>query len=409
MPVFAYEAVDLQFHRRSGVIEASSPRAARRLLLSRGIRVARLKEEEFDKREGPVGQLKHWGRRLIAIRQRERVLEAIESLVVMLESGVTLEAAWASLSSAGLRKSKTIPILHRLHDAVSMGQPLSQVMAENSMHFDRVDVALARAGEDSGELAAALERLVARRRLAGRLGATFLNAIAYPAFLLFFGCGVIVFLTGYVIPDINAMLIAGGGEVPMLTKTLQLFGWVLGVGLLPLIFAAILGSILIARYFSSVKFRIHRLLLRVPVVGSGWLNWQLSQFCLVLRTLVASGIQLPAALILAGHASGEGPVLASANLLRERLLEGHDLGQPPQEGESGLPPWLWHALAVGQATGDLVPVLERVGQRFEAAAMRSAARLGAVLEPAMILLVGIFVGLVAYAALLPIVRLGRLW
>jgi type II secretory pathway component PulF len=118
---------------------------------------------------------------------------------------------------------------------------------------------------------------------------------------------------------------------------------------------------------------------------------------------------MPAALTLAADASGDGPVAASAVNLRNRVLEGQDFGGAPPDGDSGLPPWLWRALAVGQASGDLVTVLERVGVRFEAAAQRSAERLGKVLEPTMILIVGLFVGLVAYGALLPIVRLNRLW
>jgi hypothetical protein len=78
------------------------------------------------------------------------------------------------------------------------------------------------------------------------------------------------------------------------------------------------------------------------------------------------------------------------------------------EGE-GFPPWLWRALAVGQATGDLVPVLERVGYRFELAATKSASRLASILEPLMILFIGGLVGLIAYGAMLPIIRLGGVW
>ena len=118
---------------------------------------------------------------------------------------------------------------------------------------------------------------------------------------------------------------------------------------------------------------------------------------------------MPEPLLLAGRSCGDGPVRDSAGTLRERVLEGHDLGQPPRSGGDGLPPWLWRALAVGQRSGELPHVLEQVGERFEAAAQRDAVRLGPVLEPAMILVVVLFVGMVAYAALLPIVRLNSLW
>lgn len=408
MPVFAYQALDANSRSRKGLIEADSPKAARRLLVGRGLRPAQLSPETSSSHLVGSWLGVIFGR-LSALRQRKQVLEALENLVTMLQSGLNLEAAWGTLAGfSSNSKSRTLPVLHRLHDAISMGVPMSEAMEKHPRIFDAIDVALVRAGEDSGELAAVLSRLVARKQLASKLSAAVLGAVAYPLFLMFFGSLVVLFLSSYVIPDINAMLIAGGGQIPFLTRCLQAAGLVLGLGLLPALLAGVLLFLFLLRRYASLKQRLINLVLRLPVIGSGWLNWQLCQLCLVLRTLVASGVQLPSALELAAKACGEGPVAQSAKDLQERLLEGHDLGDvPPDQG--GLPPWLWRALAVGQETGELATVLERSGSRFETLALRQAARLGQVLEPALILLVGIFIALVAYGALLPIVKLGSTW
>ena len=355
---------------------------------------------------GLTANLRQWN----GVFRRERVLVSLENLVTMLESGVTLEeglAALAAKPAGGKANGNTPTLLHDLHAAVTQGRRLSGVMEGQPADFDAVDVALVRAGEDSGELPSTLKRLVARRRLAAKLSSTLIGALAYPAFLGLFGTGVVLFLAGYVIPDLNAMLVAGGGEVPLITRMLQAFAWVLTVGLLPAAFAAILGGVVLLKRFPAAGNWLRRCVLRWPIIGTAWMDWQLAQFCLVLRTLLTSGVHLPDALVLAGQASGKGPVADAALRLRERVLEGYNLDRGGTD--DGLPPWLWRALAVGQASGDLAGVLERAGQRFEEAALRSAARVGAVLEPLMILIVGLFVGLIAYASLLPIVKLNGLW
>ena len=346
--------------------------------------------------------------RLASGRERRRVLETFENLLTLLESGVGLEAAWRHLLSPRHGKRRR-DILDTLQQAGQEGKALSVSMREFPRHFDPVDVALVRAGEASGDLIGALRRVVARGHLQGKLTSTFLGAIAYPAFLVIFGSVVVVFLTSTVLPNLSAMLVAGGGQVPWVTQVLIGFGRALAVGGLPLPAIAIGVGLFAHHRMPRLKARVARAFLRVPVIGPAYLNWQLAQFCLVLRTLLGSGVFLPDALTLAGDAAGVGPVQLAAAALRGRLLEGHDIADVPTDLARGFPAWLWQALAVGQASGDLEPVLARVGERFEQAALRSASRVAAVLEPAMILFVGLLIGVVAYAALMPIVRLGGLW
>jgi len=413
VPVFSYIAIDPDARRVKGVVQAETPRQARIILLQRGIRATGLNSLTAAVKPSWKQGLTHLTTRIAALRQRDRVLDAFENLLTLLESHVPLEEAWDSLAQGG--GGNTLPMLHQLHDAIRLGRPMSSVMAEFPEHFDAVDVALLQAGEDSGELAEAIARFTTRRRMAGKLLSTFMGAMAYPVFLLVFGSAVVVFLTTKVIPNVNAMLLAAGGQVPLPTRVLVATGQLITLGIVPAILCVLALAIVCSRRKSALNLWLKRLALKVPIIGRAWRHWQLAQFCLVLRTLLASGIHLPAALLLAGQTAGDGPVRRAAFALKEYLMEGHDLetsgdrGAGANEGGEGFPPWLWRALAVGQAAGDLVPVLERVGLRFEAAATKSAGRLAAILEPLMILIIGLLVGLVAYAALLPIIKLGGVW
>jgi hypothetical protein len=182
--------------------------------------------------------------------RRERLLASLENLVTMLESGVALEAGLRTLATVGARRRGKAPAgLLGLHEAIIQGRPLSAAMMGRPGEFDDVDVALVRAGEESGELTSAFRRLVARRRLGAKLSSTLATALAYPAFLMVFGGGVVVFLASYVMPDLNAMLVAGGGRVPVLTRTRQGMAWMLTIGLLPALFAIVVGGVLVMRRF----------------------------------------------------------------------------------------------------------------------------------------------------------------
>ena len=346
--------------------------------------------------------------RLAARRQRRTLLDTFENLLTLLESNVTLEAAWKSLVQ-NQKRTRGRAVIERLSRDAQAGIAMSTTMAALPHHFDVIDVALIRAGESSGALTCGLQRVVDRGHLQGRLTSTFLGAIAYPTFLLLFACVVVIFLTSTVLPNLSAMVVAGGGQIPWATQVLMGIGRALSWGLVPSLLTVVCLATLSGRTSARVRRAINRRLLRVPVLGPAYLNWQLAQFCLVLRTLLDSGVFLPEALILAGDAVADGPVRHAARVLRERVLEGHDIAAAPPEMESDFPAWLWQTLAVGQTSGDLSPVLERVGQRFEQSAVRSAARVAAVIEPAMILAIGLIIGLVAYATLMPVIKLGGLW
>jgi type II secretory pathway component PulF len=398
------ESVDIKFARIG-----STPTRIRRK------RFARPPKSRIPPRigNGKLSFLAKGFRQLVAILQYNRLLEALENLATMLQSGLTHKTAWNNLVSRstarGKSGSRVDALLYKIHDAISEGRSLAEAMsASGPDYFDSVDIAVIHAGEDAGELPMALERLIARRRLSGKLVSTLAAAMAYPMLLFVFGCGVIVFLGNSVIPDINAMLLAGGGTVPLITRALQSFASFLTFGLLPTLIVLLVIILFVLYRWPKARRRAMDILRRVPIAGSMWLSWQLAQFCLILRTLLNSAVRLPEALTLAADASS-GSVADSARQLRDHIIEGYELDAFEGKADTGFPPWLMQALAVGQSTGDLGTVLERVGLRSEAAAMRGAAKLGAVVEPLMILIVGTFVGLVAYGALLPIVRLNGLW
>lgn len=408
MAVFSYEALDEQSRQIRGVVEADSPRHVRLQLRRQGVRPTEIRQLEQQSESTAVPFWRQLADRLSAWRQRERVTDAFENLLTLLESHVQLDAALVSLTDQRIHQSNTLPVLQQLHDGVRSGQELSDIMRRFPFHFDAADVAIVESGEHSGELALSLKRLVARRQMTGKLISNLSGALAYPAFLIIFGCGVVVFLTHTVLPNLNNMLMAAGGQVPLVTQALVAFGQILAWGVLPALVFSITLVPLVLHQFPHLQEQLVKTLQRLPMIGTAWLHWQLAQFCMVLQTLLASGVQLPEALRLAGHAAGSGPVLLAANRLRESLIEGQDIIADTDD-DGVFPKWLWQALAVGQEAGDLVSVLERVGQRFEQAATKSTQRLAAVLEPAMILFIGLFVGLIAYAAMLPIMKLGGAW
>lgn len=405
MPVFTYTAIDQEARELTGVIQAENPRRARSMLLQQGLRPSDI--HLFNQRESSVFDWKKWWRRYRALRERPAVLEALENLHTLLESQLSLEAAWDAIVERHT-KAAVPSILLTLHDGIRSGTSLSTLLRRYPDHFDSIDTAIIQAGEASGELNAAILRLVLRRQMRSKLQTSIVGTLAYPAFLMILAICVVILLSTTVIPNLNNLLVAGGSQVPLPTRILVSAGRFLSVGLLPvsLIVLLITGFVVTAK--PALRAFFTEKVSYIPLVSQIMMRWQLAQLCFLLQTLLSSGVNLAESLHLAAESLGTGRVKTAVMALHDRILHGHDLsGHLPGQAES-IPLWLWRALAVGQAAGNLVPILERAGQRFESLVNRDITRLSAVLEPAMILMLGGMIGFVAYAALLPIVKLGGL-
>ena len=406
MSVWRYSAVPIAgqaSERRSGEIAGDSALTVRQSLRRIGLQVIELRPARRRAAAWPGRDA--WRAHLRRRRGMERA-ELYDSLATMLDSGLplleALDTAQRSLSrGAGRRRS----MLVQLREDVRSGSALSQAMGEHDSWFDPAEIAMVAAGQHSGNLSSVLRTLAERHERSGEIVQRLVAALAYPAIVSAVGLGVVVFLSTQTLPGMVTILTDADVETPALTGHVLAFGqfvaarWVL---ILVVALGALLGG-----------FTLRRFLIERGVEAPGWLRalsprvgrrLAIAHLARRLSDLVRSGVPLTEALrVLAPTTNQRG--------LRRRVLEAADQLEAGQElagvmtDEHWFDPEFRRLLGIGQASGELDELLERIGQRYERQANRLIDRLTTLLEPAVILTLAFLIGLVVMAAVLPMVRL----
>ncbi|MBN1404724.1 MAG: type II secretion system F family protein [Opitutales bacterium] len=296
-----------------------------------------------------------------------------------------------------------------LEAALREGRPLSLAMEQARDFYGSAAIAAARAGESSGNLAESLGRYVSYLRKQAEMKRKLGSSLAYPATVLTVALVAIALLLGLVVPRMSALLEAlGNGEPALPTRILlSLSAFIRG----PMFLWALVPALLfVISLFVHGKGRISligRLSLRLPVLGAAVQMGALARMCATLAALLRSGVPLPEGLRLAGPASG--------NLVLARRVEALS-----RDVERGLPlsglmrgiTWRGmdlaaEAAALGEETGELAERLDWAAGELEARSVARSATLLALLEPALIIMMALVVGLVAASLFMPVLALAE--
>jgi general secretion pathway protein F len=300
-------------------------------------------------------------------------------------------------------------VLSRIRDRLAEGTALAKAMSLEPRVFSESYVSMVAAGEASGALDLVLDRLADFLESQEQLKSKVSTSLAYPLLMVVVGGGVMLFLLGFVIPKITTVFADNKAALPMITvlllKTSELVrkGWWL---------LLILAGLIVYSYRRLVRqepmrLKRDRLMLRVPLVGTLIRQLILARFAKVLGLLLASGVPVIKALEITGEAVVNRAYRACLAQTRSELIEGGKLSA--SLGKSALfPPLLTHMIAVGERSGTLEEMLEKAGNAFEREFETAVTRFMALLEPMMVLGMGLAVGFVVVAVLLPIFQLNQL-
>ena len=329
-------------------------------------------------------------------------------LATLLSAGVPVVE---SLSAVGEQseRSATTRVLSHLRDAVSQGTALADAMAEHPGVFPELYVGMVRAGETAGALDLVLERLANHTEAQTRLRARVRNALAYPVAMSCISAGIVVLMLGFVVPKVTRIFADQQQELPLVTRILLGASEVITESwwliLLALIAMVVGGYAFLQRPGGRAWF--DRKLLGLPLVGPLITKVAVARFSSTLATLLGNGIPLLGSLDLAGRVIGNEALRESIETARDAIREGQSVADPLRK--SGLfPPLLTRMIAVGERSGELEPMLERVADAYEQDVENSLAGLTAVLEPIMILVMGGVMIFVVLAILLPIFEINSL-
>ncbi len=400
MPVFEYKGVSGRGRKVSGILDGESLKAVKLRLKKEGVVVLEIRETSSGRalRKGELT----FGRTRVSTRE---LSDATRQLATLLSSGLPLMEALSVLveqeETQGLKAA-----LSSVRDSVREGASLADALKANPKVFSQLYVNMVSAGEASGTLEITLDRLADFLEEQARFRGRFAAALAYPALMTLIGIGVLFFLFSFVLPRVVGMFEDMKQQLPFITlmllgvvRFLSSFWW--------LILIAVAGAAYyLRRYFSTPAGReaLDERLLRLPVFGKIIKMIAVSRFTRTLGTLLQNGVPALTALDIVRSVIGNTVLANAVQKARENVREGESIAEPLRR--SGLfPPVVVQMVAVGEKSGELEKMLLRISDSFDRTVETRITALMSLLEPVIILVMGVIIGFIVIAIMLPILEM----
>jgi general secretion pathway protein F len=419
VPIYEYKAYVSGGGTTNGVIDADTPREARARLRRENVLVSEIHEMRGGRRVASGGGPAHAGvfQRLKKLRGAhapsagniEIVAGATRQLGTLLGAGIPLtEALRALIEQTDHRRAETM--FRQIRERVSQGSSLADALAEHPAWFNDLYVDMVRAGQATGNLDVVFKRLADYLQSQRALRRKVVSALTYPAMMVGIGFIVVSILMTLVVPKITTMLVDTGQTLPAPTKVLimisDLFKNYWWVGFLSI--AAI--SFVIERiYARSDRGRLFfdRSLLRLPVIGDLLRKQAIARFTHTLSTLLQSGVPVVQSLEITRNVVGNKVIADATEVVRTRILEGTDIGTPMRQA-GVFPPVVCYMVTVGEQSGELEQMLDRIGAAYDEEIEITTGRLTSVLEPILIVFLAVVVGYIVISIVLPILKVGQI-
>jgi len=323
----------------------------------------------------------------------------------MIDSGLPLVQCLEILSSQQENKAFK-DVLLKVKESVESGSTFADALSKHPKVFDNLFVSLVAAGEVGGILDTILSRLAAYTEKSMKLKKQIKGAMVYPATVMSIAVIVVGVIMVFVIPTFAKMFADFGGDLPGPTKLVIALSNFL-VKYLIVIIVAIFGLIfLFKKYYATDKGRktMDQLALRAPVVGDLIRKVAVAKFTRTLGTLVSSGVPIMDGLDIVARTAGNKVVEEAIMHVRQSISEGKTIAEPLQE--SGVfPPMVVQMIAVGEATGAMDAMLSKIADFYDDEVDSAVGAMTAMLEPMLMVFLGVVVGGLVIAMYLPIFKI----
>lgn len=330
----------------------------------------------------------------------------MDQLATTQTSGVPLFRALGMIAS--MRKGSPLGMrLEELQRRIGEGASLSQAMKEDEKTWGQLVIALVGAGEASGSLDKAFNRVASLLMARMALRRKILGAMTYPAVLITVTASLVATLLLMVVPMFEGIYETLGGELPGLTKAVISASRLALPGLF--LFALIVGMLVFvlrrARTEENLGLKVDALKMRIPVIGKLLAKGVYSRTSSTLASLLSSGVPMLEALEYAAVAAGSHPHRLSLLNVRRRLTDGASFSASLREEELW-PDLLLQLVAVGEEAGSLPDMMERYASRALEEVDAAATAMTKLIEPLLIVVVGAVIGVFVLALYLPMFNLG---
>lgn len=402
MPVFQYKAATADGETVNGTLSGSSRDQVIERIQALGQTPIRV--DESTQATGVQGSRRLRSRRITD----QDIANITRELGTLLRAGLPLERALVIMAtlSEGERLQQ---MLENVREQIKGGATLADAMQAQEGVFNRFYINLLRAGESGGALGVVLERLAEHLEQSQEIRETLTSALIYPAILIFVALISIFILLGYVVPQFSELFEGAGQVLPLPTRitiavgaALQHYGW---LGLL-----LIAGAVWLVRYQLSQprsRYQWHTRLLKFPLIGTIITRIEVARFARTLGTLLHNGVPLLKALAIVKDTVDNQVIATGLERVAGSLKEGQSLAGPLAE-MAHFPPFAVHMIRVGEETGRLEEILLQVAKIYDRETRVSIKRALALLEPVLILVLGVIIAAVIISILMAILGINQL-
>ncbi|WP_431029590.1 type II secretion system F family protein [Lysinibacillus sp. LZ02] len=397
MAVFKYTGRSKTGELKKGTINATNKNSALTRLREQGINPRQLEEStSILHKDIPLGG---------KVKTQDFVLYC-RQFATLVRAGVSIVESTNILA----RQSTSKPLkkaLEIVEDDIRTGIPLSQAVAKHPKVFPELFINLMKSGEATGNIDDTLERLADTFEKQFRLKKKVQSTMAYPAILLTLTIGVVIFLMVVIVPQFVKSFEEMGAELPTITVVtvavsdwLRQFWWV--------VVALLIGVVVLFNFLyktnQQFKYTVNYILLRVPGFGPILQKTALARLLRTLSSLFSSAVPILQALTISERVSGN-PVISEVMIEARKSLEKGSTLSEPLEQSWLFPPMVTNMVKIGESTGSLDYMLEKVSDFYEDEVDRAVDTLKSLIEPMMILFLALTVGVIVIAILLPMFSL----
>lgn len=405
MPVYQYKALDASGKALSGIVDADTAKEARQKLRMQSLYTTSIAEAEKEVTLSSEVQVRKVLRRI----RRKDISTATRQLATLLRSGMPVVQSFSAIIEQ-LEGHPLQKVMLEIREKVNAGSTFADALADHPKLFSTLYVGMVRAGESAGALETILQRLAEYLEKMDKQRNRIRSIMAYPIVMLFVGGAVLTFLMTYVVPTLIKLFTEMNRDLPLPTQILiAISSFVRSYKMLILIGGIVAAFVAFKRYIRTEagRLRYDAFRLRIPVLGTLVRKSCMVRFARTLGTLVAGGVPLLQALVIVRDIVGNTVIGKALDDAKDNIARGQTIADP-LKNSGHFPPIVTHMVAVGEASGNLEEMLFNVADAYEDEVETAISSLTSLLEPMIIVVMGVIVGFIVLSVLLPIFDMNKL-
>ena len=404
MPVFEYKGLTKDGKNVRGSIDADNVRTARMKLKRDNIFIVDLKNKQkaVEKRKAKGG-IQVGGSVSV-----DDIAMMTRQLATLIKSSIPLVEALAAVADQ-VENPTLKDTMSDIKNSVNEGGQFHRALAKYPKIFDKIYISMVEAGEASGTLDVILIRLAEFTESQNELQKKIQSAIAYPALMMLFTLGMLMVLFVYVIPKVSSIFEQMDKKLPWYSEVVIGFsGWLVNYWHIILI-----GILVIALLFRNWKNTASgsdqwdAILLKLPLIGKLARLIAVSRFTRTLSTLLAGGVPMLNAMDIVKNVVNNSVLARAIANARDNISEGESIAGPLKRSEQ-FPPIVIHMINIGEKTGELENMLTQVADTYDFQVKNSVQGITSLLEPIMIVFMGVVIGVIVFAIMVPIFEMSNI-